>query len=75
MSYYIKPITETKPGYFEKGVTIRVVKRLRDFKPDNGVEYMVFKSRKAMKTSLFIDLYCGKNGKLVKLKDRSMMRI
>jgi len=27
-----------------------------------------------MQTDLFIDLYCGKNGKLVKLKDRSMMR-
>ncbi len=72
MSYYIKATTETKPGYIE---VYRVVKRLRDFKPENGVEYMVFKSRKAMKTSLFIDLYCGKNGKLVKIKDRSMMRL
>ena len=52
----------------------RVVKRLRDFKAENGVEYMVFPSKKAMKTAFFIDLYCGKNGKLVKLKNRSMMR-
>jgi hypothetical protein len=52
----------------------RVVQRLRDFKPENGVEYMVFPNKKAMKTALFVDLYCGKNGKLVKLKDRSLLR-
>ena len=71
MSYYIKPVDELKPGRL---AVYRVVKRLRDFKAENGVEYMVFPSKKAMKTALFIDLYCGKNGKLVKLKDRSMMR-
>lgn len=71
MSYYIKPVTELKPG---RMAIYRVVKRLRDFKPDDGEEYMVFKSRKAMQTAIFVDLYCGKNGKLVKLKDRSMMR-
>tara|TARA_Y100000004_G_scaffold185258_1_gene235213 strand:+ start:299 stop:517 length:219 start_codon:yes stop_codon:yes gene_type:complete len=71
MSYYIKPVTELKPGYM---AVYRVVKRLRDFKPDDGVEYMVFKSRKAMKNDFFVDLYCGKKGKLVKLKNKSMMR-
>jgi hypothetical protein len=71
MSYYIKPVDELRPGRL---AVYRMVKRLRDFKPENGVEYMVFPSKKAMKTALFIDLYCGKNGKLVKLKDRSMMR-
>jgi uncharacterized iron-regulated membrane protein len=71
MSYYIKPVDERITGRL---AVYRVVKRLRDFKPENGVEYMVFPSKKAMKTALFIDLYCGKNGKLVKLKDRSMMR-
>ena len=71
MSYYIKPVTEPRPG---RMAVYRVVKRLRDFKPDNGVEYMVFKSKKAMQTAIFVDLYCGKNGKLFKLKDRSMMR-
>ena len=71
MSYYIKPVDELKPGRL---AVYRVVKRLRDFKPDNGIEYMVFSSRKAMKHDIFVDLYCGKNGKLVKLKDRSMMR-
>jgi hypothetical protein len=34
----------------------------------------VFPNKKAMKTALFVDLYCGKNGKLVKLKDRSLLR-
>ena len=71
MSYYIKPVTELKPGRL---AVYRVVKRLRDFKPEDGVEYMVFKSKKAMQTDFFVDLYCAKNGKLVKLKDRSMMR-
>ena len=69
MSYYIKPVD--KLGW---PAVYRVVKRLRDFKAENGVEYMLFPSKKAMKTAFFIDLYCGKNGKLVKLKDRSMMR-
>lgn len=71
MSYYIKPVEQIVSG---RMAVYRVVKRLRDFKPEHGVEYMVFKSKKAMKTALFVDLYCGKNGKLVKLKDRSMMR-
>lgn len=71
MSYYIRENEYAKVGDM---VIYSVVKRLRDFKPDNGVEYMVFKSKKAMKTDFFVDLYCGKNGKLVKLKDRSMMR-
>ena len=71
MSYYIKPVEDVKAGRL---VLYRVVKRLRDFKPDNGIEYMVFPSKKAMKTAIFVDLYCGKNGKLVKIKDRSMMR-
>jgi len=71
MSYYIKPVTELKPG---RMAVYRVVKRLSDFKPENGVEYMVFKSKKAMQTAIFVDLYCGKNDKLVKLKNKSMMR-
>ena len=71
MSYYITPVDERITGRL---AVYRVVQRLRDFKPENGIEYMVFPSRKAMKTAFFVDLYCGKNGKLVKLKDRSMMR-
>jgi len=70
MSYYIRENEYANVGDM---VIYSVVKRLRDFKPDNG-EYMVFPSKKAMKTAIFVDLYCGKNGKLVKLKDRSIMR-
>jgi len=71
MSYYIRENEYANVGDM---VIYSVVKRLRDFKPDNGIEYMVFPSKKAMKHDIFVDLYCGKNGKLVKLKDRSMMR-
>ena len=71
MSYYIKPVEQIVSN---RMAVYRVVQRLRDFKAENGVEYMVFPNKKAMKTALFVDLYCGKNGKLVKLKDRSMMR-
>lgn len=71
MSYYIRENEYANVGDM---VIYRVVKRLRDFKPENGVEYMVFPSKKKMETAIFVDLYCGKNGKLVKLKDRSIMR-
>lgn len=71
MSYYIKPVEEIRPG---RMAIYRVVQRLRDFKPDDGVEYMVFPNRKKMKTAIFVDLYIGKNGKLVKMKDKSLMR-
>ena len=71
MSYYIRENEYANVGDM---VIYSVVKRLRDFKPDNGIEYMVFPSKKAVRTAIFVDLYCGKNGKLVKLKDRSIMR-
>ena len=35
MSYYIKPVTELQPGRI---AVYRVVKRLRDFKPENNLE-------------------------------------
>ena len=71
MSYYIRENEYANVGDM---VIYRVVKRLRDFKPDDGVEYMVFPSKKKMKTAIFIDLYIGKNGKLVKMKNKSLMR-
>ena len=71
MSYYIRRSETVKMGDI---VIYAVVKRLRDFKPEDGVEYMVFPSKKKMETAIFVDLYCGRNGKLVKLKDRSIMR-
>ena len=71
MSYYIKPHIEPKE---DRVSMFRIVKRLSDFKPEEGVEYMVFRSKKAIRSSLFIDLYHGKNGKLVKMKDKSLLR-
>ncbi len=70
MKYYIKPY-EQPTGRI---AMFRVVKRLCDFKPENGIEYMVFRSKKEIQTAMFIDLYCSKNGKLVKMKDRSVLR-
>lgn len=71
MSYYIRKNENAKLGDM---VVYRVVKRLRDFKPEEGVEYIVFPNKKQVMTAFFIDLYCGKNGKLVKLKNKSLMR-
>ena len=71
MSYYIRQSECAKKGDM---VVYAVVKRLRDFNPREGIEYLVFPSKKKMETAIFVDLYCGKNGKLVKLKDRSIMR-
>ena len=39
MKYYIKPYTEPNGRI----AMFRVVKRLCDFKPENGTEYMVFR--------------------------------
>lgn len=71
MSYYISEVDNS----FKGTRLYRVVKRLKDFKGNPGVEYMVFRSKKAMKEDMFVDLYtCGFSGKLRKLKNRSMMR-
>ena len=71
MSYYIRKNENAKLGDM---VVYRVVKRLRDFKPEEGVEYIVFPNKNQVRTAFFIDLYCGKNGKLVKMKNKSLMR-
>lgn len=71
MSYYIRENENAKVGDM---VIYRVVKRLRDFKPKEGVEYIVFPNKKKVMTAFFVDLYIGKNGKLVKMKNKSLMR-
>lgn len=71
MSYYIAPQSDN----IEVGeiVIYRVVKRLKDFKPEEGKKYRVFKSKKDKDTSLYVPTYIGKNGKLVKsTKDFSL---
>lgn len=67
MSYYIT----AQNGHFLtddiNGVVVyKVVKRLKDFKAEDGERYRVFKSKKDMKTAMFIPIYVGVNGKLKK---------
>jgi len=72
MSYYIAPQSDN----IEIGeiVIYRVVKRLKDFKPEEGQKYRVFKSKKERDNSLYVPTYVGKNGKLVKSHDEFVLR-
>ena len=64
MSYYIAPQSDN----LEVGdiVIYRVVKRLKDFKAEDGKKYRVFKSKKERDTSMYTPTYIGKEGRLVK---------
>jgi hypothetical protein len=64
MSYYIAPQSDNL--MLGDIVIYRVVKRLKDFKAEDGVLYRVFKSKKGMESSMFIALYKGEDGKLKK---------
>ena len=66
MSYYIAPQPSSGDWLTQKIVIYRVVKRLSDFKPEEGKKYRVFRSKKERDTSLYVPTYIGKNGKLVK---------
>lgn len=67
MSYYIAPQDDNiKLGEI---VIYRVVKRLRDFKAEDGKKYRVFKSKKEKANSLFVPLYVGVGGKLKRTKE------
>lgn len=72
MSYYIAP----QDRNIEVGemVIYRVVKRLSDFKAEDGKKYRVFSSKRHMKSTAPIPLYIGKKGKLKKLKDEMVWR-
>ena len=65
MSYYIRP-QPTKLSEAGEIAVYRVVKRLKDFTPNDGEKYIVFKSKQEMKNSLLVPVYIGKNGKLKK---------
>ena len=72
MSYYIAPASDTSEM---NGIVIyTVVKRLKDFKPEEDKKYTVFKSKKEMETSLYVPTYVGKNGKLVKSPTEFFLR-
>ena len=73
MSYYIAPHNDYSTG---DTVIYRVVKRLGDFKPENGKKYRVFASKRHMKSKAgAIPVYIGKAGKLKKLKNETIWRI
>ena len=72
MSYYIAPQSDnTMLGDI---VIYRVVKRLRDFKPEDGKKYRVFSSKRHINSSYPIPIYIGKAGKLKKLKHEMIWR-
>ena len=72
MSYYIAPNRDN----IEIGelVIYQVVKRLSDFKPEEGRLYRVFKSKREMNNSPFVACYRGINGKLRKCKTEFVLR-
>lgn len=71
MSYYIAPQSS---NLMSEVVIYRVVKRLKDFKPEEGKEYRVFKSKKEKDTSLYVPTYIGKGGRLVKSTSKFSLR-
>lgn len=72
MSYYIMESSCIEQGDV---VIYRVVKRLKDFKPEEGKKYRVFKSKKEKDTSLFVPTYIGKEGRLVKFTSEFSLRL
>ena len=74
MSYYIAPQPSSGDWLTQKLVVYRVVKRLSDFKPEEGKLYRVFKSKKEKDESLYVPCYRGMNGKLKKCKTEFVLR-
>ena len=64
MSYYIAPQSDSLVT--GDMVIYRVVKRIKDFKAEDGKKYRVFKSKKDMQTQMFVPIYIGQDGKLKK---------
>lgn len=62
MAYYIKPYSQK----FSCFSIWRKVKRLRDFKADEGVEYIVRKNKKDVDVGDTLPIYIGIDGKLQK---------
>ena len=72
MSYYIGK--QSANFLLGEVVIYRVVKRLSDFKPEDGQLYRVFKSKKEKDESPFVPVYMGMNGKLKKQPSDWMIR-
>ena len=75
MSYYIAPQNENI-NLIEGGelVVYRIVKRLSDFKPEEGKLYRVFKSKSEINKSIYVTCYRGVNGRLRKCKTEFVLR-
>lgn len=72
MSYYIAPQSDNL--MVGDLVIYRVVKRLSDFKAEDGKLYRVFKSKKDMKESILVPLYKGMGDKLKKQPSDFVLR-
>jgi len=72
MSYYIAPQSDNL--MVGDLVIYRVVKRLSDFKAEDGKLYRVFKSKKDMKESILVPLYKGMGNKLKKQPSDFVLR-
>lgn len=73
MAYYIAPAPDS---FLESHSVIayRVVKRLKDFKAEDGKKYRVFKSKKEMRESPYIPIYLGVAGRLKKSQSEFVLR-
>ena len=72
MSYYIAPQSDNL--MVGDVVVYRVVKRLKDFKAEDGKKYRVFKSKQEKDSGLVVPIYYGVGGKLKKAKSEFVMR-
>ena len=72
MSYYIAPQSESL--MLGELVIYRVVKRLRDFKAEDGKRYRVFKGKKERDESMYVPIYIGVDGKLKKQPNNFRLR-
>ena len=72
MSYYIAPQSDNL--MVGDIVIYRVVKRLKDFKAEDGVKYRVFKGKKEKDLGMVVPIYYGVGDKLKKSKDEFLMR-
>ena len=72
MSYYIAPQSDTL--MLGDVVVYRVVKRLKDFKAEDGKKYRVFNGRKEKDLSMTVPIYYGVDGRLKKAKSEFVLR-
>ena len=72
MSYYIAPQSDNL--MVGDIVIYRVVKRLKDFKAEDGKKYRVFKGKKEKDESMTVPIYYGVEGRLKKAKSEFVLR-